>query len=96
MFGDPGWLEGRTMQQVKRYDAWLSGLAGAKLAVVECGSGLAIPTVRYECERRGGFLIRINPRESDVPRGKVSLPLGALDALRRIDALLGETVAPRP
>ena len=39
--------------------------------------------------RRGGLLIRINPRESDVPRGQISLPLGALDALQHIDSLLG-------
>lgn len=88
MFGDGEWLEERTMAQVSRYETWLSKLDGARLAVVECGAGLAVPTVRYECERRGGFLIRINPRECDAPRGKISLPLGALEALNRIDALL--------
>lgn len=34
-------------------------------------------------------LVRINPREPEVRHGRgVSLPLGALDALTRIDALL--------
>jgi hypothetical protein len=78
----------RMTAQVDRYEAWLSQLHGAKLAVIECGAGLAVPTVRYECERRGGLLIRINPRESAVPLRSISLPLGALDALRHIDALL--------
>ena len=38
--------------------------------------------------RHGAALIRINPRESEGPGGTVSLPLGALDALTRIDALV--------
>lgn len=88
MFGDGDWLEDRTMQQVRRYEAWLAALSGAKLAIVELGAGLAVPTVRYECERRGGLLIRINPRECDVPSRCVSLPLGALDALQQIDELV--------
>jgi hypothetical protein len=42
----------------------------------------------YECERRGHVLIRVNPREADTPAGGIPLPLGALEALRRIDAHL--------
>ncbi len=53
------------------------------------GSGLAISTVRYECERRGRVLVRINPREADTPAGGVALPLGALEALGKMDVLLG-------
>ena len=52
------------------------------------GAGTGVPTVRLECESRGGFLIRINPRESDVPRRAVALPLGSLEALRRMNALV--------
>jgi hypothetical protein len=59
------------------------------LAVIECGAGQAIPTVRVTCEsiarRIGGTLVRINPREPDVPAGHVSLPMGALRALRALD-----------
>jgi hypothetical protein len=38
----------------------------------------------------GGTLIRINPREPEVPpgQGHVALPLGALEALRAIDEIL--------
>ena len=35
-----------------------------------------------------GSLIRINPREPEVPVQHVGLPLGALDALTRLDAAL--------
>ena len=64
-------------------------LDGAKLVVIECGAGQAIPTVRLTCEeiaeRYGGTLIRINTREPEVPAGHVSIPLGALAALEAID-----------
>jgi hypothetical protein len=36
----------------------------------------------------GGLLVRINVREPEVPEGHVPLPLGALEALRRIEKLL--------
>ena len=55
---------------------------------IELGAGLAIPTVRYECERQSSVLIRINPRESDTPAGGIALPLGALEALSKIDGIL--------
>jgi hypothetical protein len=33
-------------------------------------------------------LIRINPRESDGPEDTIGIPLGALEALERIDSSL--------
>ncbi len=56
---------------------------------IELGAGLVIPTVRYECERQSSVLIRINPRESDTPAGGIALPLGALEALSKIDGIPG-------
>jgi hypothetical protein len=35
-------------------------------------------------------LIRINPRDATVPAGGISLPLGALEALTAIDAMLAQ------
>ena len=94
MFGDSGWDSSRSDLQHERYLDWLSGLAGARLVVVELGAGTAIPSVRMTCENlarlSGGTLIRINPRESDVPPGELSLPLGAVEALSAIDALLND------
>jgi NAD-dependent SIR2 family protein deacetylase len=95
MFGDMGWDWSHAEAQNRRLAAWLDGLDGARLAIVECGAGRAIPTVRRTSEdvarRCRGTLIRINPREPDVPGGHLSLPMGALDALRAIDRRLGPT-----
>jgi NAD-dependent SIR2 family protein deacetylase len=86
MFGDWDWVADRVEEQGRRYAAWLRRVAGRRVVAIELGAGLAIPTVRNECERRGQLLIRINPREADVPPGGIALELGALEALRRIDA----------
>jgi NAD-dependent SIR2 family protein deacetylase len=95
MFGDGGWASERTDEQEERLSTWLDALrrAGAKLVVVECGAGTAVPTVRLLGERMvarlGARLLRINVREPDVPRGQIGIPEGALAALERLDALLG-------
>jgi NAD-dependent SIR2 family protein deacetylase len=94
MFADWKWEPGRADEQQQRLFDWLDRLhdADARLAIVECGAGTAIPSVRYLSEqltrRHGATLVRINPREPEGPKGTVSLPLGALDALTRIDAVL--------
>jgi NAD-dependent SIR2 family protein deacetylase len=86
MFGDWDWNAERTEEQGVRYRRWLEQVDGSRVVAVEMGAGLAIPTVRYACESVGTPLIRINPREADAPGG-ISLPLGAMEALARIDAL---------
>lgn len=89
MFGDGGWDDARSDAQQRRLEAWLAQIDGAKIVVVECGAGTAIPTVRYFSERLvpdGAALVRINIRESEVPSGQIGLPMGALEALRAIDA----------
>lgn len=90
MFGDADWLGQRSQQQLDELRSWRR--RAENLAVVELGAGLAIPTVRRQAElagAAGGGLIRINPREPEVRHGHgVSLPLGALDALTQLDALL--------
>ena len=90
MFNDWSWLSYRSDAQQERFAAWLEGLAksSAKLAVIELGAGSAIPSVRHTSERVvasiGGKLIRINPREHDVPSGQIGLPFGAAEGVRRI------------
>ena len=88
MFGDFAWHSLRCDEQENRYARWLRSVADKHLVTIEFGAGESIPTVRYECERRPGKLIRINPRDYYTPPGAISLPLGALDAIERIDALL--------
>jgi hypothetical protein len=88
MFGDWDWRSQRSDDQALRYADWLRRVRDSRLVVIELGAGPAVPTVRRECERRGGRLIRINPRDPQVPEGGISLPLGALQALQRIEELM--------
>ncbi|MCP3143247.1 SIR2 family NAD-dependent protein deacylase [Pyxidicoccus xibeiensis] len=94
MFGDGGWDGARSEAQYQRLNRWLEAVRPGKVAVVECGAGTAIPSVRHFCEfaaaDSGGPLIRINVREPQVPRGGISLPLKALEALRGIEEALGQ------
>jgi NAD-dependent SIR2 family protein deacetylase len=85
MFGDGEWLEDRTEQQLARYRQWRREIRGRQLVVIELGAGTAVPTVRLECESIGGTLIRINAREASAPPDGISLPLGALAALKNLD-----------
>ena len=90
MFNDWDWVPNRTRMQSERFHRWLEGLSGrgSSLAVVELGAGNAVATVRMTSEAavRGGrgTLIRINPRDTDVPSGHLSIPLGAEEGIRRI------------
>jgi NAD-dependent SIR2 family protein deacetylase len=92
MFGDGEWDESRTAQQQRRLEAWLRSIDGAKLVIVECGAGTAVPTVRWFSEERStrdnARLVRINVREADVSDGQIGVAMGALEALRAIDRLL--------
>jgi hypothetical protein len=90
MFGDWKWLGHRTEAQQDRWSAWLGELkaTSARVAVIELGAGGAIPTVRHTSEqiarRLGGTLIRINPRETEVPSGHIGLPLSAAEGIQQI------------
>jgi NAD-dependent SIR2 family protein deacetylase len=90
MFGDLGWESERTNSQMRRMASWISSLDNARFVVIECGAGLAVPTVRIMCQtvarELSGTLVRINTREPDVAAGNVSLTMGALDALLALDA----------
>jgi NAD-dependent SIR2 family protein deacetylase len=92
MFGDGGWDDSRTRAQQTRLSDWLAGTGASRMAIIECGAGSAVPTVRSFCEERAAApsatLVRINPHEPDVPSRHVSLPMRALEALRAINQLL--------
>jgi len=90
MFNDWDWIPDRTRIQSERFSRWLEGLTrcGSSLAVVELGAGKAVATVRMTSEgvARGenAVLIRINPRDYDVPAGHVAIPCGAEEGIRRV------------
>jgi hypothetical protein len=92
MFNDYGWVEGPVGEASRRMEEWLAAWSGRRMAVVECGAGTAIPTVRRLSEAVSRELetplVRINVREPGGPRGTISLGMGALEALRAIDAAL--------
>jgi hypothetical protein len=80
----------RAAIQLAAYARWLDGLRDANLAVVECGAGTAVPAVPLRSEqvarRRGATLVRINPREPNVPPGQhIGLAQGAAAALAAIE-----------
>ncbi|MEW6367401.1 MAG: Sir2 family NAD-dependent protein deacetylase [Acidobacteriota bacterium] len=89
MFGDWSWLPARTSEQERRFQEWLIENRSRPTAVIECGAGRAVPTVRATSERiaagQDAVLVRINVREPEVPRGHIGIAHGALDTLRRID-----------
>jgi NAD-dependent SIR2 family protein deacetylase len=92
MFNDWHWLPHRTTGQEHRLRAWLDAAHDARLTIVELGAGSAVPTVRMASERvanrLGATLVRINPREPQVPHGHIGLPLNALEALQAMDNCL--------
>jgi NAD-dependent SIR2 family protein deacetylase len=91
MFGDMRWDSSRTGEQEERLNGWLAGLDAARLVIVECGAGTAIPSVRDFSEniaaQYGGTLIRINLREPHAPAGHIELPMRAREALEVIDSV---------
>ena len=95
MFNDWHWLSDRSHAQRGRENRWLDSLTHdlSRIAVVEMGAGTAIPSVRHFSHRlsheHGARIIRINPREPQVPSSlDVGIATGALEALRGIDLMV--------
>lgn len=105
MFGDFYWCRGRAKAQRVHYKRWLAKVEeqvadGPPPVCLEIGAGTAVNTVRTTMEERairfGWRLIRINPENWSLPaafkgdEAAVCIPLGALDALTRLDGRLQE------
>jgi NAD-dependent SIR2 family protein deacetylase len=92
MFNDDAWLSDRADHQAESLVQWMETANNKPTAIIECGAGTAVPTVRSFSEsiasNPGATLIRINVREPQIPHTHIALPLGALEALTAIDALL--------
>jgi len=93
MFGDFEWDSSREHRQNLLLQKWLDDNVSRRVAVVECGAGAAIPTVRHfgegiSRELKSAVLIRINPRDWGVPQGNIGLPMGSKAALEAIDRLI--------
>jgi len=100
MFGnDNRWVGQRADEQAEWYWRWVQeieegGGGGGRLVIIECGAGTAVPSVRrnmeFVAQQTGATLIRINPREPEVPdpARHIALPMSSLDALRAIDRII--------
>jgi NAD-dependent SIR2 family protein deacetylase len=92
MFGDWAWDGSRSRRQGAALEAWLSGLAGAPLVVIELGAGTAVPTVRNLSDRLvrrpRTTLVRINPREPHGPPGTLGVAMGAAAACAALERRL--------
>lgn len=87
MFNDWGWVSDKTDLQMERLNKWFRKVKNP--VIVELGAGLAVPTVRRVCESTPAPLIRINPTDAQMDRGKqnaVSLKMRGLEALLQIHA----------
>ena len=75
-------------------NVWLA--RAKKVVVVEMGAGGDIPTVRHYGEDLYVSIIRINPRDSELGMAQgVSLPMGALAALKAIHSAVLNVVSER-
>jgi NAD-dependent SIR2 family protein deacetylase len=83
MFGDWTWVSDETERKQRQLEVWFRGTT--RPVVLELGAGTAVPTVRQFSQSLRVPLIRINPDVSATTAGaRVSIPLGARDALFRI------------
>jgi NAD-dependent SIR2 family protein deacetylase len=93
MFDDSSWLQSRTHKQSINFDRFLKKHVHSRIAVIELGAGVAIPTIRQMSVTIGHSLkhatvIRINPCEAAIAAPHIPLLSGALSALQHIDTLL--------
>ncbi len=96
MFCDESFVVGRQRHQVQAFKDWVGAAFGTGGTVVlDVGSGTAVPTARLTSEQIAAQLrvplIRINPREAQVPAAcgvspddAISLECGALEGLSLI------------
>ena len=90
MFGDWNWVSNRSAEQAATYHQWLRDLetTNSNLVIIELGAGKAVPSVRINSERiANNFnakIIRINPRDYDVPAGHIGISAGSLEGLSQI------------
>lgn len=87
MFDDWYWLDQRRVTQESAFDVWKQ--AAQRPVVIEVGAGLAIPSIRHISQNQRAPVIRINPRDHQLPEGLgVSLALGAREAIEMIETEL--------
>ena len=95
MFGDWGWVSGRTDDQLDRHARFLDSIPRrSRVVVVEVGAGSAVTTVRHQSAAMllrfpNAVLLRINPSEPGGGPRTVPIPMGGKEALEMLDACVG-------
>lgn len=93
MFGDYAFNDAGSYSQQLGWNRFLAEHSGKKLVIIEMGAGTAIPSIRRLGEYTlkncsAAKLIRINPREAQVPRvladRAIGLAMGAKDGVHRL------------
>ncbi len=91
MFNDWSFVPGRSNAQQRRFDHFIANCP-KPLAVVELGAGSAVPTIRWTSEMLGqkhaATVIRINPREPQIPAPHISIENNGAIALAGINKAL--------
>lgn len=88
MFGDWHWIDTTARKQSEALERWLYELEvqKARILVLEFGAGKAVPSVRMFSNKMvrkyGANLIRVNPRDFEVPANQKFLQMGALDGIK--------------
>jgi NAD-dependent SIR2 family protein deacetylase len=88
MFGDRAWNPKRSSEQSEKYRSWIDKNKNSKLVILEFGAGTSVPSVRHNSEtlvrNYNAKLIRINPREFNVPKNQIGISSGSLNAMENI------------
>ena len=90
MFQDSSFNSQRTDIQSQRLQRFLDYILQEKkrLVILEFGAGEAVPTVRIFSEHVAQLplctLIRINPRDTKIPNGAISLAMSAKEAIEKL------------
>lgn len=95
MFNDSQWVSAARDWQANNYARWLGKTRGRKLAIIECGAGAAIATIRgigeKVAQRSNATFVRINPDARPEDPSIISIALPALHALQAINDALPES-----
>lgn len=88
MFNDWQWCHQRSTQQAERFEDWLRRNLYKNITIIETGAGHHVPTIRHTSENivheYQANLIRINPRDYDVPQGQIPIESTALEGIQQL------------
>lgn len=85
MFNDGDWVYDKTQDEA--FNQWVKD--NKNIVVIEIGAGKTISSIRLISDDFKKSLIRINPREADIPHNKgVSLYMNGIDGIKLIHSLM--------